>query len=104
MRDLDWTCSLKQFNRANHGLDVSVRWLSSVGSTGVADKSGTHNPLEASRFGAGVGDAVMLAVQAQDEHGAAVHVAPGLIRLKLGSIVAFGGGIADAFPEAAAAE
>src|SRR5882762_3361406 len=67
-------------------------------------KLGFQQSLHAAGFGAAVGDTVVMAVEAQDEHGAAVHVATGLIGSGLGSDVAFGVDVAGALSEAAAAE
>jgi hypothetical protein len=65
---------------------------------------GLEEPLGAAGFGAAVGDAIVLAVEAQNEHGAAVHVATWLVGSDLGSDIAFGVDVADTFAEAAAAE
>ena len=54
--------------------------------------------------GATVADAVVLAVEAQDEHGTAVHVAAGLVGGDLGRDIALGIHVAHALPETAAAE
>ena len=60
--------------------------------------------MRASGFGARVGHAVLLAVEADDKHRPPVHVAARLIRSNLGDIVALGIDVADALAEAAAAE
>src|SRR5215470_5130046 len=65
---------------------------------------GFQHALGAAGLGAGVGDAVVLAVEAEDEHGAAVHVAARLVGGDFGREVAFGVDVADAFAEAASAE
>ena len=66
--------------------------------------SGPHHALVAVRFGAGVGDVVALAIQAQDEHGTAVQVAARLVGSDFGRSIALGRDVADALAEAAAAE
>jgi uncharacterized Zn-binding protein involved in type VI secretion len=68
------------------------------------EKSGTDDALMAPGFRAGVRDAVVLAVEAEDEHGAAVHFAAGLVRVKGRGIVALGGDVTDPFAKAAATE
>jgi hypothetical protein len=75
-----------------------------VGAGGLWRKLGLEHALCAAGFGAAVGNAIVLAVEAQDEHGAAVHVATRLVGSDLGSDVAFGVDVADPFAEAAAAE
>lgn len=65
---------------------------------------GAHYAEAAVGFGAGVGHMVALAVERDDEHGAAMHLAAGLGRAYFRNIVAFGGRIADAFAKAASAE
>jgi hypothetical protein len=55
-------------------------------------------------LGAGVGDVIALAVEADDEHGAAVSVAGGLSGSKLRGFVAARRDVADALTEAAMAE
>jgi len=47
---------------------------------------------------------VTLAVEADDEHGASVAIAGRLVGSEHGRIAALGGGVADAFAEAAVAE
>src|SRR5258708_31236306 len=63
-----------------------------------------HHPFVAIGFGAGVGYVIALAVEADDEHGAPVAVAGGLVGGEGGSVSALGGGVADAFAEAAGGE
>ena len=65
---------------------------------------GLEHALRAARLGAAVGDAIVLAIEAQDEHGTAVHVATRLVRSDLGSDVALRVDVADAFAEAASAK
>lgn len=47
---------------------------------------------------------IALAVEAEDEHGAAVEVAAGLVGSDLRRLVAFGGDVSDTLAEAAATE
>jgi hypothetical protein len=60
-----------------------------------------HHPLHATRFGAGVSHVIVLAVKADDEHGASVAIADGLVGGEDGRISALGRGIADALAETA---
>jgi len=55
-------------------------------------------------FGAGVGEMVALAIDADDEHGASVVLADGLIGSESGRGSAVRGAVADALAEAAMAE
>ena len=55
-------------------------------------------------FGTGVVDDVVLPVEAGDEHGASVFFATRLVGRNGGRHASFGGGVAQAFAEAAAAE
>jgi hypothetical protein len=55
-------------------------------------------------FGAGVGHAIALAIEADDEHGASVAIAVGLVGREDGRVSALGGGVSDAFAETAVAE
>ena len=63
-----------------------------------------QDSLAAARFRTGISDAVVLAVETDDEHGTAVHLAARLIGGKFGGVVAAGRDIAEALSEAAAAE
>jgi hypothetical protein len=69
-----------------------------------ASPSSFENALGAAGFGASVGDAVVGAIEADDEHRATVHIAAGLVGGDVGDVVAARGGVAYAFAEAAAAE
>ena len=60
--------------------------------------------LGAAGLGAGVGDAVLLAVEADDEHGTSVHVAARLVWDDLRRQIALRIDVADAFSEAAPTE
>ena len=60
--------------------------------------------LAAIGFGAGVGHVIALAVETDDEHGASVSVAGGLVGGQDRRISALGRGVADALAEAAMAE
>ena len=63
-----------------------------------------QDALRAARLRAGVGDAVVLAVETEDEHGTAVHVATRLVGSDLGREIALGVDVSDPLAEAAAAE
>jgi hypothetical protein len=65
---------------------------------------GFQHSLGTTRLGAGVGDAVVLAIEAEDEHGAAVHVATGLAGADFRRGVTFRVDIAHSLAKAAAAE
>ena len=65
---------------------------------------GFQHALPAARFGAAVGDAIVLAVKTEDEHGTSVHVAAGLVRSDFGRNIALGIDVTDALTEAASAE
>jgi len=52
-------------------------------------------------FGAGIGHMVTLPVEAEDEHGASVAIARGLIRREFGSVSSPRCGVAHALAEAA---
>ena len=60
--------------------------------------------LGAIGFGAGVGHVIALAVEADDEHGASVAIAVGLVGGEDGRVSALGRGVADALAEAAMAK
>ena len=62
------------------------------------------NSFGAIGFGAGVGHVIALAVEADDEHGASVAIAGGLVGGEDGRVPAYGRGVADALAEAAMAE
>ena len=70
----------------------------------VRPTSGFEDALGAAGVGAGVGDAVVLAIERDDEHGASVEVAAGLVGHNVRGAVATGHGVADTFAEAASAE
>jgi hypothetical protein len=55
-------------------------------------------------FGAGIGQVVALAIDADDEHGAAVSVTDGLIRFEYRGRPALGRGVSDALSETAVTE
>ncbi len=61
-------------------------------------------PLGAIGFGAGVSYVIALAVEADDEHGASMAIAGGLVGGEDRRISALGRGVADALAEAAVAE
>lgn len=63
--------------------------------------SGFQHALHASGLGAAVCDAIVLAVKAEDEHGAPVHVAAWLVGSDFGRNVALGIDVTDALTEAA---
>ena len=63
-----------------------------------------EHTLNTAGFGTGVGDAILLAVEAGDEHGTAVHVAARLVGADLGRQVALRIYVAHALAETAAAE
>jgi hypothetical protein len=60
--------------------------------------------FEAIGLGAGVCDAIMLAIEADDEHGAPVAIAGVLVGGEDRRITALGRGVADTLSEATAAE
>ena len=66
--------------------------------------SSFHDALHASGLGAAVGNAIVLAVKAEDEHGAAVHVAAWLVGSDFRRNVALGIDVTDALTEAASTE
>jgi hypothetical protein len=70
----------------------------------AADNSGLQDALGAAGLGAGIGNAVVLAVEADDKHRAAVHVAARLVGRDIGDVIAARSRVADALAEAAAAE
>jgi len=86
-------------HRALASLGIKIRWFGPG-----RERLRFEDALDASGFGAGVGDAVLLAVEADDEHGAAVHVAARLVGAHFGRQVALGIDIADALAETASAE
>jgi len=65
---------------------------------------GAHDALGTVGFGAGVGEVVALAVDADDEHGASVALADGLVGSESGRGSAVRGAVADALSEAAMAK
>lgn len=67
-------------------------------------KLGLKHALRAARLRAGVGYAVVLPVEAENEHGTAVHVAARLVGSDLGREIALGVDVSDALAETAAAE
>ena len=67
-------------------------------------ESGPDYPLGAIGFRAGVGHVIALAVEADDEHGASVAIAGGLVGGEDWRVSALGRGVADALAEAAVAE
>lgn len=75
-----------------------------MGGTNLPAVLGLQHALRAARFGAGVGDSVVLAIEAEDEHGAAVHVATGLAGGDFGRGVTFRVDVAHPLAKAAAAE
>ena len=83
------------------------RW--SIGETGenrktLQDGLCAEDALGAVRFGAGVGESVALAVEADDEHRASVAIAAGLFGSQYGRLVATRRDVADTLAEAAMAE
>jgi hypothetical protein len=70
----------------------------------MPNRSGPHYPLGALRFRASIGYVIALAVEADDEHGASVAIAGGLVRCKHWRVSALGRGVADALAEAAVTE
>ena len=66
--------------------------------------SSFQHALHAPGLGAAVGNAIVLAVKAEDEHGAAVHVAAWLVGSNFRRNVALGIDVTDAFTEAASTE
>jgi hypothetical protein len=65
---------------------------------------GAHYALAAIGFGAGIGYVVALAVEADDEHGAAMALAVRLIGSEDWRIAPFGRGVPDTLAKAAMAE
>ena len=65
---------------------------------------GLQDALRAAWLRARVGDAVVLTVEAEDEHGPAVHVAAGLVASNFGRDIAFWIHVAHSLAETAAAE
>ncbi len=66
--------------------------------------SGAHDSFRAVRFWAGVGDVIALAIEADDEHGASVALAHGLVGGEFGRLTMVWCDISDALAEAAMAE
>jgi hypothetical protein len=68
------------------------------------DGLGSDYAFGAIGFGAGVGYAVALAIEADDEHRTAMTVADGLVGSKDWSVSSLGSGVANALAETAVAE
>jgi hypothetical protein len=90
--------------RALLGLDGRGRPSPHNQRPSYAKSLGSDYSLAAVGFGAGIGYLIALAVEADDEHGASMTVADGLIGSEDGRVFALGCGVADALAEAAMAE
>ena len=77
-----------------------------LGSLQVSSRAGLGSDYAfgAIGFGAGVGYAVALAIEADDEHRTAMTVADGLVGSKDWSVSSLGSGVANALAETAMAE
>jgi hypothetical protein len=74
------------------------------GSGSVKSASSFSKGFMTLGFRASVADDIALAIEADDEHGASVHIAPRLVGSEDRGVIALGGDVADAFAEAASAE
>jgi class 3 adenylate cyclase len=70
----------------------------------IYPRLGFQHALPAARFGAAVGDAIVLAVKTEDEHGTPVHVAARLVGSDFGRHITLGIDVTDALTEAASTE
>ena len=76
----------------------------SEGIQNADSESGAHDTFWTVGLGAGVGQMIALAVDADDEHGTAVAIALRLIAIEIGRSATLRGGVADALAEAAVAK